>query len=233
MFCLPAPTLIYLWEIYIFPELICLFCCRKICWPILGVYKSLTDTWMWKLGRRPNNSQKKINKWNFCCSTEGLCCFWRSNIYSCYYFRQRLQTETTKVIFVVIREDSSPHNSENPWKTEIKGTGSRVRFQNVWQKLQDPGLNKWRSNLKFFIGFFVKKITPIALCTCLNLQPLLITRGVLLPEKHKLGLLPSASLIPSRVGLVNDQKRWSTIATSSSQWEARICCLTNLVNIVY
>ncbi len=29
MLCLPVPTLIYLWEIYIFPWLVCLFCCRK------------------------------------------------------------------------------------------------------------------------------------------------------------------------------------------------------------
>ncbi len=31
-------------------------------WTILGIYKSLTDTWMWKLGLRPRNSQKK-NTW--------------------------------------------------------------------------------------------------------------------------------------------------------------------------
>ncbi len=37
MFCLPVPTLICLWEIYIFPGLVCLFCCREICGPILGI----------------------------------------------------------------------------------------------------------------------------------------------------------------------------------------------------
>jgi hypothetical protein len=36
--------------------------------PILGIYKSLTDTWMWKLGLRSRNSQKKIHKWNCRCS---------------------------------------------------------------------------------------------------------------------------------------------------------------------
>jgi hypothetical protein len=46
MFCLLVPTLIYLWEIYIFPGSVCQFCCRKICGLILGIYKSLTDTWM-------------------------------------------------------------------------------------------------------------------------------------------------------------------------------------------
>ncbi len=58
MFCLPVPTLIYPWEICIFPGSVCLFCCRKICEPILGIYKSLTDSWIWKLGLRPRNSQK-------------------------------------------------------------------------------------------------------------------------------------------------------------------------------
>ncbi len=28
------------------------------CGPILGIYRSLTDTWMWKLGLRPRNSRK-------------------------------------------------------------------------------------------------------------------------------------------------------------------------------
>ncbi len=38
MFCLPVPSLIYLWEIYIFSGSFCLFCCREICGPILGIY---------------------------------------------------------------------------------------------------------------------------------------------------------------------------------------------------
>ncbi len=36
-----------LWAIYIFPQSIRLFCCRKICGPILGIHKSLSDTWGW------------------------------------------------------------------------------------------------------------------------------------------------------------------------------------------
>ncbi len=62
MFCLPVPTLLYLWEIYILPGLVCLFCCREICGLILEIYKLLTDTWMWKLGLRPLISQKR-NTW--------------------------------------------------------------------------------------------------------------------------------------------------------------------------
>ncbi len=55
----PISTFMCMWAIYIFQRSICLFCCRKICGPILEIYKSLTDTWMWKLGLRSRNSQKR------------------------------------------------------------------------------------------------------------------------------------------------------------------------------
>ena len=32
---------------------------EEICRSILGLYKSLTDTWMWKLGLRPRYSQER------------------------------------------------------------------------------------------------------------------------------------------------------------------------------
>ncbi len=35
------------------------FLLQEICGPILGIYKSLTDTWMWKLGLRPCNFQER------------------------------------------------------------------------------------------------------------------------------------------------------------------------------
>ncbi len=35
------------------------FLLEEICGPILGIHKSLTDTWMWKLGLRPRYSQKR------------------------------------------------------------------------------------------------------------------------------------------------------------------------------
>ncbi len=49
----PVSTFMCLWAIYIFPRLVCLLCCRKICGPILGICKSLTDTWIRKFGLRP------------------------------------------------------------------------------------------------------------------------------------------------------------------------------------
>ncbi len=56
----PISTFMCLWANYIFPRRVCLFCWRKyVCWLILGIYKSLKDTWMWKLGLRPRYSQKR------------------------------------------------------------------------------------------------------------------------------------------------------------------------------
>jgi hypothetical protein len=55
MFCLPISTFMYLWAIYIFLGLVCLFCWSQIGRPILGIYKSFTDTWMWELGTRPRS----------------------------------------------------------------------------------------------------------------------------------------------------------------------------------
>jgi hypothetical protein len=52
----PISIFMCLWAIYIFPCSVCLFCCKKIYGPILGIYKLLTDTRMWTLGLRPRKS---------------------------------------------------------------------------------------------------------------------------------------------------------------------------------
>jgi hypothetical protein len=71
MFCLPVPTLIYLWEIYIFPGSVCLFCCREICGPRSWEYINSSQThecgnWDW--GRAI--PRKGIYKWDFPCSAD-------------------------------------------------------------------------------------------------------------------------------------------------------------------
>ncbi len=63
----PIATLIFLWAIYIFPQSVCLFCCRKIGGPMVGRYKSLTKTWMFKLGLR-TVSFLGAHKSDFLCS---------------------------------------------------------------------------------------------------------------------------------------------------------------------
>ncbi len=85
----PVPTFIYLWEIYIFPGSVCLFWCRKICGPIMGIYKSPQSQFMclwsiysnifphdcgnWDLGRAI--PRKGIHEWDFRCSAGSVCLF--------------------------------------------------------------------------------------------------------------------------------------------------------------
>ncbi len=58
MFCLPISTFMYLWAIYIFP----LSVSQGL---IVGIYKALTDTWMWKLGTRSHSFISGIYVSNF------------------------------------------------------------------------------------------------------------------------------------------------------------------------
>ncbi len=68
---LPIPIFMYLLVIYIFPGLVCLYGCSIINRPILGIYKSLTDTKMWKLRDRTlqfclgNNEAVQFHFWEY------------------------------------------------------------------------------------------------------------------------------------------------------------------------
>jgi hypothetical protein len=64
MFCLPVPTLIYLWEIYIFQGLVYLFCSRKILVGRSWAYINRSQThecgnWDWEAAQFPE--KKYIN----------------------------------------------------------------------------------------------------------------------------------------------------------------------------
>ncbi len=52
----PISTFMFLWAIYMLQESAHIFFCSRIGWSIVGIYKSLKVTWMWKLGLRPRNS---------------------------------------------------------------------------------------------------------------------------------------------------------------------------------
>ncbi len=52
----PILRFMFLWAIYIFPQSVCLFCFRKIGGLIVGIYKSLKDKRMRKLGLRLRSS---------------------------------------------------------------------------------------------------------------------------------------------------------------------------------
>ncbi len=72
-------TFTFLWAIYIFPWSVCLFCCRKIGGPNVGLYRSLTDTnecgnWDWGCAI----SFLRIHKSKFLCSAQT--CFHESRI---------------------------------------------------------------------------------------------------------------------------------------------------------
>ncbi len=65
----PISTFLCLWAIYIVPQSLCLFCCRKYVDRSWEINKSLTDTWMfenWDWGRAI--PRKGIHKWDFRCS---------------------------------------------------------------------------------------------------------------------------------------------------------------------
>ncbi len=104
LFCHPVPTLIYLWEIYIFPGSVCLFCCREICGPILGIYNFLPYKWMWKLVLRPRNSQKRNTKWDFPCSV--LYCNLAANLKTsnsfCGKYKRNLSIFVSSILVVSI-----------------------------------------------------------------------------------------------------------------------------------
>ncbi len=68
----PIPKFMYLRAIYMFQWSVCLFfCCCKIGKPIVEIYKSLRDTWMWKLRTMPRVSFLGIHKLDRLCSVLG------------------------------------------------------------------------------------------------------------------------------------------------------------------
>ncbi len=130
MFCLSIRTLIYLWEIYIFPGSVCLFCCNQICGPILGIFKSLADT-LWKLGLRhcvQFPEKEYINRVSLLYCYTGH--FNLENkqkmlIYENEHFRQEINTDQKPMgrFQLIFRARFRPHQTNNLiWDEKIKTT---------------------------------------------------------------------------------------------------------------
>jgi hypothetical protein len=77
IFCLSVPSHKNICDkfIYVFPGLVCLFCCRGKCGPILGIYKSLTDTFLARdCKKSPSRDQKAWVFWPYLLFLAGI--FW-------------------------------------------------------------------------------------------------------------------------------------------------------------
>ncbi len=93
-----------LWAFYIFPGSVHLFTCCRVGKSIVGIYESLTDTWMWKLGLWPSNSFSGNSCFEFSllflCSLEtkgkSLLYFNRSFVYISYTKVTNHHSETTR-----------------------------------------------------------------------------------------------------------------------------------------
>ncbi len=60
-----VPISTFMWAIYILPGSVHIFYYSRIGRPIVGIYKSLRDTWKWKLGLRPRSSFSRNICFNF------------------------------------------------------------------------------------------------------------------------------------------------------------------------
>ncbi len=72
----PNSNFKFLWAIYILPQSVCLFCCRKIGGPIVGIYESLKEIWIWKWGLRSRGYFfVGMHESDFLCSVAWICTF--------------------------------------------------------------------------------------------------------------------------------------------------------------
>jgi hypothetical protein len=144
----PISTFMCLWAIYIFPGSICLFCCRKICGSILGIFNTVQTNECEKLGLRPRKSQKR-NTFSLQCGN--IC-------------------ERQNLLFFALYNKWSNRMSSLPW------TVSHIYCKNVqiFAKLCETGEQvslqpfKKMQRVKIIRGFYIQILISPWICTKLK-----------------------------------------------------------------
>ncbi len=128
----PISKFLCLWEIFIFPESVHIFSCSRIGRPILGIYKLLTDTCMWKLGLRQQNF------------FSGNICFEFLILYLC----SESSILTCNTLWISVFHSSMPLEVElMSWYTSSRSTHSQLgsHWQSPSTALQMEG--RWQSSI--------------------------------------------------------------------------------------
>jgi hypothetical protein len=134
MFCLTFPPFIYLWEIYIFPGLVCLFAAAKY---VERSWEYINPPQTHECGNldwRRAILRNGIHKWDFRCSVDFLQQIFKGKILSKKYFSragdEALITYLTK-----------PKNFQNFLKSRF----FKSNFRKIWEKFVLPILTKNRT----------------------------------------------------------------------------------------
>ncbi len=139
----PISTFMCLWAIYIFPRSVCLFCCRKICGSILGIYKncSLTNECAWKLGLT------EAAQFLFWEHVNGIfvAVYWRVALIPCPQIYMYINTDTTRHQW--LEKFSFNHVS---WETKI--------FIKICLTCQYICLSKEKNARRFYVPFRIQAI---------------------------------------------------------------------------
>ncbi len=130
----PIFTFMCLWAIYIFPGSVHIFSCSRIGRLIVGLYKSLTDTWMWKLGLRLRNSIFFLEFSVLClCSVRLKCQMWKPN---------HVSSQLKKNLTITPKKNTDRTRTCNPqmqslvqWGRRLEGWPSTATCLASWRRV--------------------------------------------------------------------------------------------------
>jgi hypothetical protein len=150
----------YLSAIYIFSGSVCLFGCSKMGKPILGIYKSVTDTWMWKLGDRTlffcfgNNMVMQFHFWEYINrnqkvildSRRPLICssnHWSEN-FKMLLFNRSLKYFSSIMMFNLFEVKTHLHLDSAEWINTFPNEQWFYRFAFFWRHACDLHISLFR-----------------------------------------------------------------------------------------